>query len=447
MKTIFLFLSNRAYTSDLLNTQYIRYLSEKYKIIVFLPEREGKTNYFQNRNIAYLRIPEPKGKFWTLFDVFLRNELIHQFDELPAVQWRDRRVKDRRRLFLRKLSKFLPKKIFSPDFFSLVEKIFLPGYKDFLKYVKKYKPAIVLTASPGLWPLDAYAVLAAKKAGLLTAAINFSWDNLTVYPKHLRRTDYLIVWNEMNKKEALELHCYKENQVFVSGILRFDYYFTKSAKEASRQEFLKSKNLDPSNQTILYAAKTQGRFYKDFIKSFIDWRNQGSIPKNLNLFIRLHPLDSMESYRDFFGQPNIHLEYGGSPKQSDAEKGQKIEMDEDDLINMKQTLKYCDLCLSVSSTVSVEACIFDKPVINIGFVPEFSEILNWNHYQPLVEKQAVRVANNMKEVMDYLNMYLKDPSIDSRGRKEIVETIVKPTDGFSYKRNVDFLDKILKSNE
>ena len=70
-------------------------------------------------------------------------------------------------------------------------------------------------------------------------------------------------------------------------------------------------------------------------------------------------------------------------------------------------------------------------------------ILDFLHYKPVVEKGAVRVADTMEEVKDLISMYLKDPRIDMEGRKAIVDMLIKPTDGYSYKRSVDFLASIL----
>lgn len=443
--TIFLFLSIRSYISDLLQTPYLEYLSTKYHVVVFLPEsqRASAQGYLRNSNITYIHIPEPNSKFFTLFDGLLRNELIHRFDENPAVVWRNKRVTESRRLFLRRVSLLVPKKTLSPNFFSRVEALFIPGYRAFSRYVLKYKPALVLTATPGMFPFDTYAIHCAKKAGIPSVAVNFSWDNLTVYPRHVRKTDYLICWNNTMKREALELHGFREDRIFVSGTPRFDHYFRAETAPVSRNDFLSKKGLNPKHKTILFAAKTQGVFYKDFIRSFIGWRKNGEL-SSVNLFVRIHPLDSLSAYDEFMGIENIHIERAGTLKQDDSEKGQKIEMNKDDLLNMKHTLQYTDICLNVSSTVSIEAMVFDKPVINIGFVPLFSDILSFPHYRPLIEKKAVRVARSMEDLLGLIQRYLKNPAADKAGRQEIIDAMIRPTDGFSYKRSVDFLDVILK---
>ena len=341
--TVFLFLGVRAYRSDLLRTRYVRYLSERYRVVVFLREQEElgdlRKEYYQSEHVTYIVCSEPQSRFWLLFDVFLRNELIRRFDGNPAVRWRNPRVRDRRRLFLRRLSRFLPTRLLTPSFFFFLERHLFPGYRAFRRYAREYRPALILTATPGLAPFDLYAILCAKRAGIPSVAVNMGLDNLTIYPRHVRPVDYLIVWNRMNKEQALRWHGFREEQVFISGAVRFDHYFISSPREMTREAFLQSKGLDPNRKTVLYAAKTYGTFYKNFIRRFVEWQNTDPRFASLNLFVRVHPIDSLADFEEFFGIPNVHIERASATlRQPDFMKGHKVEMDEEDLINTKETM-------------------------------------------------------------------------------------------------------------
>jgi len=449
MKTVFLFLCVRAYISDLLHTSYIKYLSERYKVVVFLRDMEGVEDpgkeYYKSENVTYVKFSEPKSKFFILFDMFLRNEFVRIFNDNPAVRWRNERTKDKRRLFLRRIARLFPAGLFTPKFFFYLEQKFFPGYAQFKKFADKRNPSLILTAAPGLHPFDVYAILCAKKAGIPSVSVDISLDNLTVYPRHIRPTDYLIVWNKMNKRQAIKFHGYNNSNVFVSGILRADHYFTPSPKEKDRDTFLENKGLDPNKKTVFYAAKTYGTFYKNFIQTFINWQNTDPFYKDLNLFVRVHPLDSLEDFKEFFGTPNIHIERASSKlKQSDLSKGQKVEMNEDDLINTKDTLKHCDVCVTITSTLTIEAFIFDVPVV-IAALPEGRTAgLTFFHNQPYFDNNAVRIAHTYDELKSQIKRYLKDPSLDKTGRTDVLKEMVEPTDGLSYKRSVDFLATILE---
>lgn len=164
--------------------------------------------------------------------------------------------------------------------------------------------------------------------------------------------------------------------------------------------------------------------------------------------MRIHPLDSIDPIKKYIGLPNIHIEYGSSDLKIDPSynKGHHVEMKEKDMVNMKQSLQYCDVCVNIASTVTIEAFVFDTPVVNISFAGVSGAILRFLHYRPIVEAGAVKVADTMEDVGKYVKMYLADPTLDQKARKKIVDLFIKPTDGYSYKRSVDFLDTIIKNS-
>ena len=444
-KTVFLFLGLRIYMSDLLRTDYIKALSEKYRVIVFLRELEGEApqEYYKNEHITYRTFKEPGGKFWTLFDGIFRNELIRIFDDNPSVIWRNSFARDKRRLALRAIMRFFPRGLIKPRLLFWIERQFVPGYAMFQEYVREYRPALVLTATPGLQPSDAWPILCARKAGIPTVSVDTSWDNLSSHLRHVRNVDYFILWNNMMKDFAVNIHGYSPEHVFVSGAVRFDRYFITSPLEVDRETFLKSKGLDPNRRTVFFAARSYGDFFEKFIESFVEWQKTNAFGEPLNLFVRVHPVDAIQPYEKFKGIDGVHVERSGKQRQSDSIGSHKVEMDERDYVNTKMTLKYCDVCVSIASTMSVEAMVFDKPVINIGFAGEWSTILTFPHYQPLIEWGGVQVARDMDDLKNHLERYLKDPSLDEEGRKKVLREVMYPTDGKSYLHSVDFLAEIL----
>lgn len=437
MKTVFLFIFHRGYISDLLKGEYIKYLSVKYKVIVFL--EESNESYYKSKNITYVKFPLKTGRFWFIFDGILRPFLIRRFDEQPGVQFRFALYSknDWRKNILRRISLLLPKNFSSPKLFFGLEKIFAPQSSLFKKYLQKYQPSIVITPTPGLSFMEAWAILCAKKFNIPSVCVNFSWDNLTTYPRSIRKTDYMICWNEIIKKEAIDFHNYSENSVFASGIMRYDHFFKEDGDKMTREEFLKSKNLDPGKKTILVATATDPDpdLHKKIIRTIKDL--------DVNILVRVHPLERIKTYEEFMNDKNICVELAGTSKQEDSQRGWQIEMEEKDRLNVKRIFKYCDVNINRSSTISLDSLIFDMPVINLDFGNRKVPIVSFTHYRPLIEEGAARLAHNLDEVKKYALMYLENPSIDKENRKKIVDKIIGFTDGLSYKRNVDFLNEIL----
>ncbi len=436
MKTIFLCVPNYIFTSDLLRTKYIEYLSSKYRVVVLTPmidaEAAAARHYFQSPNVIYIKREMENPKLWSRFK-FLRIALVGEFDYLTSMKHfykRPNYLHNWRRRFLRTIGRPFSK-ILTADFFTKWESRLLPDSKSFQKLLDDYHPELLVTATPGFDAWEGELILLARRAGLSSVAVNFTWDNLTTNSKHIRKSDCLIAWNEIMRGEAEKIHRYSPDKVFVSGTPRFDPYFRDEKKEPTREEFLRSKGLDPKNRTVFHTTVTKAYpFQKKYIYDLINLRKDKKIPY-VNLLIRIHPLDLIENYSEFKDIPDFCIE----------RSGKEIEMSYDDLLNLKCSLKYTDLNINYASTITIEACIFDKPVINIGYLGVYALAYEFDHYRPIYESGAVKLAKTDDDLPRLINAYLSDPGKDREARLAIVDRYVKFTDGLSYKRSVDLLEK------
>lgn len=442
MKTVFLAIPNQILTSDLLRTKYIEYLSSKYRVLVITPFIDDLTarrwGYLHSSGVSYALWTIKYPNFWRLFK-FLRVALINEFDHLSSIKYYYQRPifsKNWKLRFLRLISNLCFKKI-TASFFTKVENFLLPSFDEFSKLVVRHQPIMLITATPGLDPWEAELILLAKRKNVSTIAMNFSWDNLTMNSKHVRKTDYLIAWNNIVKDEAINIHGYNNDRVFVSGTLRFDPYFDKNVVWPGKEEFLKSKGLNPKYPTIFHTTVTKAYpFQKKYIRDLIQLRESKKIPY-VNFLIRIHPMDVYENYNEFLGTPNLVVEKAGS------EVNGKVEMSYVDLLNLRHALKYSDLNINYASTISIEACIFDKPIINIGCLDRFTLAYDFDHYRPIAQSEAVRISKTDEDLPGLINSYLRNPALDQEHRQWVVENFIGFTDGKSYKRSVDLLERCL----
>lgn len=441
---VFLALPNRISSSDLLRTRYVEYLASKYQVVVVTPFLDSgaaiSRSYFSSPGLEYIKYGLESPKFWEFFK-FLRICWVNEFDHLTSIRhWyqRPNYTHNWSRRFVRFLGRSFSK-LLTADFFTFVESKLLPTSEIFLGLVQKHKPILVITATPGFDPWEAEIITLSRRAGIPTVAVDFSWDNLTMNSKHIRKTDYLIAWNSIMKREAEDIHHFPSDRVWVSGTPRFDLYFDDAGDDPGRDSFLKSKGLDPSYRTIFHTTVTKAYpFQKKYIRDLIKLRDEGRIPY-VNLFVRIHPLDVYDNYREFLvGVANLCIEPAGKLGESKA-----VEMTYQDLLNLKYSLKYTDLNINYASTISIEACVFDKPIVNIGYLDHFKLAYEFNHYRPIFESGAVRLAKTDSDLPELIIMYLKDPSLDKDARQKIVKEYVEFADGLSYKRSVDCLTKII----
>src|SRR5687767_5804918 len=94
-----------------------------------------------------------------------------------------------------------------------------PGFEAFLR---EEQPDIILVTP--LVTFESYQtdyVKAAHRLGIPIAFIPFSWDNLTNKGLMRIQPDRVLVWNDVQRREAIELHGCAPDDVVVTGAARF----------------------------------------------------------------------------------------------------------------------------------------------------------------------------------------------------------------------------------
>jgi len=452
MKTLFLFIPHYVFSSDLLHTDYIKYLSEKYKVVVIGPvfKTVSESDYYHSPNIIYKPWDTKYRNFWLRFNKTLRICLVTEFNHLDYhklraytginLNWKRKTLMAFARLF--------SKKFLSADNFTKIEGFLLPKDIELRKLISEYKPSLIITSTPGFSEVEAEAIILARKHNIKTVAVNFSWDNLFNNSKHIRKTDYLVTWNNIVKQAALKIHNYPENNVFVSGVMRFDHHFKNgfgTKDENERSKFLTSKNLDPNLRTILFTTVPPQiyPFQAVFVKELMELREKNILGENFNILVRLHPRDNLKNYESLKNIENLHIELAGKEHAKQEGHLNQIEMDERDLDNLRKTLLYSDLAVNFRSSITLETCLYNIPTINLAY-NNYALYYQMDHYIPILKSGAVKLVKTSNEFIEAAKSYLSNPQLDSDKRKEIALEYIPFQDGLAYKRNADFLEKIIK---
>jgi len=450
MKTLFLFIPNFVFSSDLLRTNFIKYISQKYQVIVFSPifKSNPSHQYYQSSSVEYINWDVENPRFWLFFTKTLRISLIREFDNLEYYKIRRLTKKNLnwQRKLLRSLGWFVPRPFLTADFFTKLENFILPNQARFKKMIVKYSPELLLTATPGFSSFEAEAIIMAGKNGLKAVSINSSWDNYASNAIQLRKTDYLVCWNKVMKEEALSIHNYPKSKVFVSGIYRFDHHFLNKKRRVTREDYLISKGLDPRLKTLLFATVPPNTYPHQYRvwREIIEMRDRNEFGQELNIFIRLHPNDKRVRYEEFEGIKNLHIALPG--KQIDIGKAgdKKTEMDESDLEELRFLFDYTDININFRSSMSLESTIYGQPIINLALY-DYSLHYHVDHYIPILKSGGVKLVTDKKELSNSINNYLSNPNLDKEGRKKIFDDYIGFSDGLSPKRCIDALFKMIQT--
>ena len=93
---------------------------------------------------------------------------------------------------------------------------------------------MLVTSNPGLILAEVPLLRTAARRGVWTAAIDPSWDNFTNKLLPIRPVDRLIVWNDLMKQQAIDLHGYQPAAIRVAGTPQWDRYFRDGVTDLAR---------------------------------------------------------------------------------------------------------------------------------------------------------------------------------------------------------------------
>lgn len=450
MRSVLLGLAQFSHYSDILRGRLIGALADRCRVVVLTPvidqARARRDGYPLRPGVAYERIVPAHPRLFALADKYLRVPLVRSFDHLVYMRHFYERPHAPLRKLLMRGRVFLPRALATTGRFTRLEERLAKPSAALGAIVRHERPRALLTATPGFTPFEAELIVAAKRLGIATMALDINYDNLTSNGKLIRKTGRLAVWNDGMAREARELHGYRDDELVRAGCLRFDHYFTDRGQAGfpSREAFLRSKGLDPKRPTVVLAGPTPQNYppRRELVETLLGLRARGRFASNPNLLVRIHPIDRLDIY-DGLSAENLAIERAGRSVLPDSAGGQKVEMNAGDLANLTATLCYADVVLNFASTVIIEAAIFDRPVINIGF-PAYRRIAyEFEYNKALLDTGAARLAESPEDLAGLVDRYLEEPGLDREARRGLLQAYVPFRDGQTYVRTAEAVGRFI----
>ena len=309
------------------------------------------------------------------------------------------------------------------------------------KLFDQYQPVLVIAANPGLVFSEVPLLRTAKRRGVRSMAIDPSWDNFTNKLIPVRQVDRLVVWNEIMKEQAVSLHGYDPAAISVAGAPQFDPHFRA---RTPRVEFFARIGADPGRKLIALTTTPRSLYsqHDHVLRELVKAMTSGALT-SAQVLVRLHPRDEFDAYKEFATTPHVIIEkpFRDTVRVAD---GLAIDVMPENQKHLGDTLCHADVVVNVASTITIEACIFDTPVVNINFdgpdaspyVRSARRYYSFTHYVNITSRGAVRVATSPEEMVRDAAAYLADPSRDAAGRKQVVLDQCQFTDGRSAERVV-----------
>lgn len=292
-------------------------------------------------------------------------------------------------------------------------------YRDLFK---RLRPTLVFNGSHVHSSIATQAVQEAQRLGIPTATFIFSWDNLTSQGRIILPYDYFFVWNETLRKQLLEMYDWiRSENVFVTGTPQFDFHFDPELYQ-SREDFCRSIGADPRRPIVLYSTGMANHMpgEPEIVEGIADML--GEMKESPQLLVRVYPkdrtgrFDELKERRKDILFPTIAWEPSWlTPKYEDS-------------FALVNSLRHSAVGINVASTIALELCMFDKPVINVGYNPDsvseevvsYARYYKFDHYEPIVESGAVEVAYSKEEMKRKLEKAFADPGERKNERRDLI---------------------------
>jgi hypothetical protein len=295
-----------------------------------------------------------------------------------------------------------------------------------------------------------YSVLKLK---IPVSTFIFSWDNLSSKGRMLGSFNSFLVWSDLMKKELL---CFypdtNPKNVVVVGTPQFEPYIMDSYP-TDKNIFFEKFKLNTSKKIICFSCADSSIGQNDalVIKSIAQAIRNNLIEFDSQLLVRTSPADDgkrFEVVKEEFPEIVWNIPKWKLTRKNHAENWSQRVPTIEDIIDLKSILQFVDLNVNMCSTMSLDYMLFDKPVINTvfgnksnGFYDD-QRFLNYTHYKTVIESGAVTVAKNANELIDAINMDLKNPIQKLKQQRELVKLqIGKPLEGTSKR-----IAEVLKTN-
>jgi hypothetical protein len=257
---------------------------------------------------------------------------------------------------------------------------------------------------------------AAQALGIPTALCVWSWDHLSSKALIRECPDRVFVWNETQKREAIELHRVPADRVIVTGAQCFDHWFERTPSR-TREQFCGALGLDAGRPCVLWVCSALIHGSLPEAPLVVDWirRLRASTEpalRDVGVLVRPHP-SRMAEWESIDIRSLGAVVWGSNP------------VDEAARADYFDSIFHSAAVVGLNTSAFIEAGIVGRPVLTI-IVPDFEENQYGTvHFDYLVTAGGglVTVGNGFDEHLAQLARSIAAPLNE---RKPFVRDFVRP---------------------
>ncbi len=294
--------------------------------------------------------------------------------------------------------------------------------REIVRFLAAEAPdAVLVTPLIELGSPQTAIVRAAQASGIPVALCVASWDNLTNKGGIREELDLVAVWNEAQRREAIELHGVSPERVVATGANAYDHWF-EWQPTTSREEFCASVGIPADRPFVLYVGSS--RFIAPnevpFVVGWLEFLRSHSDPalRELGVVIRPHPQNAAQ-WEDFdasaFAGVAVHPRGGQDP------------VDRASKSSFYDSIHHSAGVVGINTSALIESAIVGRTVYTLA-LPEVRRGQEGTlHFRHLVQAGGgvLEVANSLEQHAEQLQRGLAAPDAANRN-KPFLEEFVRP---------------------
>ena len=263
-------------------------------------------------------------------------------------------------------------------------------------------------------------VKGAQRQGIASAVAVASWDNLTNKGLMRLAPDRVLVWNEIQRAEAMRYHSVPAEQVVVTGAAVFDRWFDREPSQA-REAFCLDAGLPDAQPFVLFTASSpfiadavdEVAFVRQWVRAL---RRSADVEvRALRVIVRPHPYSTAKWTGVDLGDTAAVVWPRGTFNPA-SEHGRR---------DLFDSLFHAAAVVGINTTAMIEAAIVGRPVLTVtGFATQAGTL----HFRYLLHENGgpVRQAATLEEHVAQLAAVLTQAPAAAATAQAFVHSFVRP---------------------
>jgi hypothetical protein len=313
----------------------------------------------------------------------------------------------------------------------------LPCSNTLASFIESQAPDVMLLTSVTVarsTQMDQLKI--ARARGIPVAACIMSWDHLSSKALVHIAPDLTLVWNEVQRREAVDLHGLAADRVAVTGAQCYDQWFGRQPAR-TRDEFCRAVGLDPSRPFVLYVCSTMSPppspLEPLFVKQWVEALRASAHPslRDAGVLVRPHP-ERVKEWQgvnlDGLGNVVVH---GRTP------------LDEGAKSDYFDSLCFSEAVVGLCTSAFLEAAIAGRAVLTLQLPAYRIHQEGMAHFRYLldVEGGLLHTASDLAQHLTQLAAVLADHAAADERTRRFLTAFVRPR-GLGVPATLPFVEAV-----